>query len=644
MGLVIRISVWKRIPLENCVPNWRVFYGGFLPTDSSHWNMRTCRPTGDSHCWVISVVQVLQHTRYWVYSKTPWWHCIKTTNIWIYPGNLNNFNYQACSHLQLYVYTGLFVQVCENMMLTWISLFVWVQRAGNSTRELQPLRKRRMDTQKFRKQMEQNLVDPETRRLQGDSRRPIPDVIFDERMLAYCKILSPDSLSGFPRGHYSTRQKHAMDSRRLIGDRPEDDFFGQRKCHTAREGIVFRCQDDLKTGEVYEDEWHFSVLLMPGSVAPVVIRGIKDTSGNLIPYDGNDDCIINMGLVKGNIVQQANILFDWAVIQEFFTAISTSPTNFLRFFNTKIHIWCEGIRRHDGVSSFPQFHMVCAWVLWARFSLIRRPLDTCSLFFIFPWLAIPDLIPFLTGFNWRFASERADSFAFVFVNQVSRADFQRWMRVVVSGHVAYPMNFTDPFTIRFETLFRIIRTSWQWTGMLAFRALACSRKWDLAKLFMTIPAIWFNGYCTSAQDCRHMFHSSFTWHVYVCPVHVDIFVSVLWDSNFIAVFPNLYRLLRACVYVFVSSVVFWDALSKFQVCQRDPEWLMYHHAHVDGYLLFSFVCIFLDYSNLITFSVLFWSAHVSNSIIFLILHLVCTYLLGIHQSWGFLQKVIQIWP
>mmetsp|Transcript_67105 Transcript_67105/g.108795 ORF Transcript_67105/g.108795 Transcript_67105/m.108795 type:complete len:640 (+) Transcript_67105:1014-2933(+) len=217
-----------------------------------------------------------------------------------------------------------------------------------------------MDTQKFRKQMEQNLVDPETRRLQGDSRRPIPDVIFDERMLAYCKILPSDSLSGFPRGHYSTRQKHAMDSRRLIGDRPEDDFFGQRKCHTAREGIVFRCQDDLKTGEVYEDEWHFSVLLMPGSVAPVVIRGIKDTSGNLIPYDGNDDCIINMGLVKGNIVQQANILFDWAVIQEFFTAISTSPTNFLRFFNTKIHIWCEGIRRHDGLASrFPALNEGC---------------------------------------------------------------------------------------------------------------------------------------------------------------------------------------------------------------------------------------------------------------------------------------------
>jgi len=253
-----------------------------------------------------------------------------------------------------------FLQKFENMVLTYMSLFVWVQRAGNSTRQLQPLRKRRMDTEKFRKQMEKNLLDPETRRLQGESRKPIPDVIFDERMLAYCKNLPPELLSGFPMGHYSARQKNAMDSRRLIGNIPEDDFFSQRKCHNAREGIVFQCQDVLKTGEVYEDEWHFSVLLMPGSVAPVVIRGIQDSSGTLIPYDGNDDCIINMGLVKGNIVQQANILFDWAVIQEFFTAISTSPTNFLRFFNTKIHIWCEGIRRHAGASSFPHFYILCS--------------------------------------------------------------------------------------------------------------------------------------------------------------------------------------------------------------------------------------------------------------------------------------------
>jgi len=210
-----------------------------------------------------------------------------------------------------------------------------------------------MSAEKFQKQMEKNLLDPHTRRLSSESRKPIPDVIFEERMLGLYMSLPPEMKARFPTGNYSLVQQNAMHSRKLIGDLPDQDFFIQRKAENASDGIVYRLEDDLEYGAKKEDIWYFAGLFLPGGVAPTIIRGQYDACGSLIPYDGNNDCIINMGLVKGNISQEAHILFGWEVIQEFITAISTTPTNFLRFFNTKIHMWCTGIRRHPGVLSVP---------------------------------------------------------------------------------------------------------------------------------------------------------------------------------------------------------------------------------------------------------------------------------------------------
>jgi len=219
----------------------------------------------------------------------------------------------------------------------------------------QPLRTKRMSAEKFQKQMEKNLQDPHTRRLSGHSRKPIPDVIFEERMLGLYKSLPPTMKARFTTGEYSSAQHNAIHSRKLIGDVPDKDFFNLRKVESASDGSVFKLEDNVESGVEREGNWHFAALFLPGGVAPTIIRGHFDTSGTLIPYDGNNDCIINMGLVKGNILQQAHILFGWEVIQEFITSISTTPTNFLRFFNTKIHMWCTGIRRHDGALSLPEY-------------------------------------------------------------------------------------------------------------------------------------------------------------------------------------------------------------------------------------------------------------------------------------------------
>jgi len=217
-----------------------------------------------------------------------------------------------------------------------------------------------MSAEKFQKQMEKNLQDPHTRRLSGHSRKLIPDVIFEERMLGLYKNLPPSMRARFPTGKYSLAQQNAIYSRKLIGDLPDQGFFNQRKVENASDGIVHKLEDNVESGVEREGIWHFSALFLPDGVAPTIIRGHFDTSGSLIPYDGNNDCIINMGLVKGNILQEANILFGWEVIQEFITAISTTLTNFLRLFNTKIHMWCTGIRRHDGVLSLPEFLTLCS--------------------------------------------------------------------------------------------------------------------------------------------------------------------------------------------------------------------------------------------------------------------------------------------
>jgi len=79
-------------------------------------------------------------------------------------------------------------------------------------------------------------------------------------------------------------------------------------------------------------------------------------------------------------------------------------------------------------------------------------------------------------------------------HQVFETDFQLWPLDVDLGYLVHMMNITDPFTMLFEAPFRITRALWTQIGMLGLRAPVSSRNRDLVKLFMTIPAIWFNGY------------------------------------------------------------------------------------------------------------------------------------------------------
>jgi len=231
-----------------------------------------------------------------------------------------------------------------------LSVHLNLQRASFSKREPQPLHKKRMDTETFQKQMERLLLDTDKRRLSCESKKPIPDVIFTEKDRGRLRTLPPELQKEFlgENGTYSELQQNAINSRRLRGDQKHQDWFGLREFESEKEGICFALHDQVDLNLVKEERQHFGALFLAGSVAAVTIRGHLDETGNLIPYDGNDDCIINMGLVAGNITHRAHILFGWEVIQEFFIAISTSPTNFLRFFETKIHTWCEGIRRHIG--------------------------------------------------------------------------------------------------------------------------------------------------------------------------------------------------------------------------------------------------------------------------------------------------------
>ena len=77
------------------------------------------------------------------------------------------------------------------------------------------------------------------------------------------------------------------------------------------------------------------------------LRGHKE--GNVVvPYDGNDHGILNMGLVKGFKDSEATVLFGWEVITEFYQAVATSDTNFNRHFQLKLKMWCDGVRQHPG--------------------------------------------------------------------------------------------------------------------------------------------------------------------------------------------------------------------------------------------------------------------------------------------------------
>jgi len=231
-----------------------------------------------------------------------------------------------------------------------LNVYLNLQRASFSKREPQPLHKKRMDTETFQKQMERLLLDTDKRRITCESRKPIPDVIFTEKDRGRLRTLPPELQKEFlgETGTYSEIQQNAINSRRLRGDQKHQDWFGLREFESENEGICFALHDQIDLNLVHEETQHFGALFLAGSVAAVRIRGHLDETGSLIPYDGNDDCIINMGLLSGNITHRAHILFGWEVIQEFFVAISTAPTNFLRFFETKIHSWCEGIRRHTG--------------------------------------------------------------------------------------------------------------------------------------------------------------------------------------------------------------------------------------------------------------------------------------------------------
>jgi hypothetical protein len=211
-----------------------------------------------------------------------------------------------------------------------------------------PVRLRRMQIHQFQAQMERRMkFDGKmglTRILTCSSTLCIPNTIFSEVLRKKFDSLSPENQSKTSFKKYTKDQEDSIGRRGLFGQGQED-FFNQRAFHCPTDGVVSILCDPYH--DQYDTAQNFGGLFLIGGVAAVHLRGHKE--GNVVvPYDGNDHGILNMGLVKGFKDSGATVLFGWEVITEFYQAVATSDTNFNRHFQLKLKMWCDGVRQHPG--------------------------------------------------------------------------------------------------------------------------------------------------------------------------------------------------------------------------------------------------------------------------------------------------------
>jgi len=213
----------------------------------------------------------------------------------------------------------------------WHALF----EEGVSTKT-QSVRMRRMSLPAIQSRLEKRLEsDGDTRKLVGKSRRKIPDAPCELQLRAM-QSLPLHMRSEFSMREYTEDQRIAMKLRVPAS-------LQDLRVSGIDEFVTLR---DRGHGQ-YASSGSPGCLFHVGFVQAVNVLPSIDHEGKEIQFDGCDDAVINMGPIG---VTGVCMLFSWELIRLFWDTLRREQTNFTRFVQSHLDLWCTSIRTHRGLS------------------------------------------------------------------------------------------------------------------------------------------------------------------------------------------------------------------------------------------------------------------------------------------------------
>jgi hypothetical protein len=186
--------------------------------------------------------------------------------------------------------------------------------------------------------------DTVKRRLQGLSRHLIPDVVKPGSGLENLfKNMSQDARESFHFEKFSELQTVCY-----AGVRPN---IAQSMSNIS-DGWTYLEDTADENSYASVSNWEDACLFTRGGVQPVRVRGLEK-DGEIVPFDGNEFCILNMGNHRtsirgsGNNVSNCVILFGWEVICHFWDEVARCGMTWASFVEGQLTAWCASLRLPD---------------------------------------------------------------------------------------------------------------------------------------------------------------------------------------------------------------------------------------------------------------------------------------------------------